>query len=304
MKTRLVVFTTLLLLSTGAFAQQDPLYSQYNFNKLAFNPAYAGIYDMASVTTMYRDQWAGLEGSPKTFTLSGNTSLPLDKAGAGITVINDNAGAISNTEVDIAFAYRLVSPSGDNKFSMGLNVGLINQRVDYNSLNLEDNTDPNFQGSSSITKPNVGFGLYYTTPQYFAGISVPKILNVDFDNGDVTGTTYERHYYLNAGYLLELANKDIKLVPSFWLKYVDGADPSVDLNLTGIFSETIWAGLGMRNTSALFISGQLQVSDLVKLGVAYELSFKDNLSRYPTLEFMVNFGFPLFDFHAVQPVYF
>lgn len=301
MKTHIYLFAGVIsLLSFRTHAQQDPLYSQYMFNKLAINPAYAGVYDMASVTSIFRKQWWGIEGSPTTLSLSGNTSLPLDKAGAGITVISDQTGPVSNTEVEAAFAYKLVSPDGDSKFSMGLNIGFINQRINFNKVEVKDQNDPNFQGVTNVSKPSVGFGLYYTTPKYYAGFSLPRILNVDFDNGEVSGAQYKRHYYFNGGFLLETSK--IKIVPSLLMRYVEGAPVSFDINGTAIINEALWAGLSFRGLNSVVISGQLQISDVVKAGLAYDWTF--SYKDLHTIEVMLTLGFPVFDFHAVQPVYF
>lgn len=304
MKTRILLTLCLGFISFGSMAQQDPLYSQYNFNKLAFNPAYAGIYDMAMVSAIFRKQWIQIPESPTTFTFSGHTSLPLDKAGAGLVVISDHLGAVSITEIEAAFSYKLVSPSGDNKLSMGLNIGMINNKVDNSKVEVADAGDVNFEGQASITKPTVGFGLFYTTPTYFVGLSVPKILNIDFDNGEASGLDYNRHYYLNAGYLFELNTKGIKLVPSTWIKYVKGANLSFDGSITGIFNEKIWGTFGFRTAGFIYLNGQLQVSDVMKVGVAFDFTSKQNMARYMTFELMANFNLPVFDFHAVQPVYF
>lgn len=313
--TTLLLLSLFLVFSARVQAQQDPLYSQYMFNPAVLNPAYAGLYDMASATATHRQQWIGMgEGHPASTTLNAHSSLPVDKMGVGVTFLNDQYAITSRNEFNLAYSYKLTM--GEKKLSFGLQGGFSALRMDYGRLNPKDADDVNFSTAENITdsKPNFGFGAMYATPLYFVSLSVPKLLGHDVDDGTETTTNrYRSHIYLHTGYIFDLAN-EIKIKPSVLVKYVNGSPVNIDINGSILLEESLWLGLSFRNSSAdlipnsLVIMSQLQVTDLIKVGYSYDFIFNNDLRRaagwFSTHEFMVNVNFPLFDQQAVQTVYY
>ncbi|WP_040495861.1 PorP/SprF family type IX secretion system membrane protein, partial [Fulvivirga imtechensis] len=203
-RTALVV--VLLVASVGwTQAQQNPVYSQYIFNGLVINPAYAGSHVQFSATAMYRNQWVNFEGAPKTFSFSAHTSLLKNKVGVGLLATNDEIGSYKNQSVFGSYAFIIKSPVGT--LAMGLQAGFNLTSADFSGLNLDDFNDPSFAGFDNKIKPNFGAGVYFHNDYLFAGFSVPFLLNnnISTDAEVLLNEIREaRYYYLHGGLILPL----------------------------------------------------------------------------------------------------
>ncbi len=313
---RLLFLSICLITTITASAQQDPTYTQYTFNPFAFNPAYAGIHDMTQVSSIVRRQNMGLAGAPMTMSFNGHTSLPFNNAGIGINLVHESQGIQDDFQANISLAYRIKSIGGDKALSFGIQGGIFNHRFDQSLLNPADQNDPNFQGvQGNITKPIIGAGLFYSTDKYYVGFSAPRLLSVDFDVLDLGTDTalvrYTSHYYLTGGVLLDPDwGESIKLKPSFLLRFLDNAPSSLDLGASLLFNDMVWAGASFRASlsdivpSSFNIYGQLQITDALKAGIAYDFPTNLNLARYPTIEIMANVNFAAFGFQSVKVVYY
>lgn len=293
----------LLFCSLLVQGQQDPLYNQYQFNQLMINPAYAGIYRRLSVGMISRVQWAGVEGAPVTNTLTANTSLRRGQMGTGLTVVYDRFGVSENTEVQAAYAYIL--DLGFGKLSMGLQSGMINYKYNYLDLNLEYVDDPDLvPGTESFTKPNFGAGLMLLTDRYFIGASVPRILNIEIEDGSTSSTRYRKHYYLSGGVVVA-PNPFLKLKFTSLLRYVDGNPLSVDVTASALLGEAIWAGFTVRNLSGVGIYGLFEISDKVRAGYTFELPTTNLVrSNFGTHEISISIDFDVFDGQQLTRRYF
>ncbi|MEO1051720.1 MAG: type IX secretion system membrane protein PorP/SprF [Bacteroidota bacterium] len=264
-----VIFLMLMGLSHATKAQQDPLYNLYQFNQFMINPAYAGIYNNFNANLVTRKQWAGIEGSPQTNMLSLHSSIS-DQFGGGLLLINDRLGINSNTEFQMSFAYKLIT--GSKTLAFGVQGGLINFTYDYNELNLAvlDDEDLDFN-NDNFSRGNFGTGLFYMTDKYYLGFSVPRILNVTVDDGVASSTRYEPHYYLSGGFIMKSQSVQFVLKPSFLIRYTGDNQVAADISLNGLFANTFWAGLTLRNLSGVAINTQFQVYRYFRLGYSFEL---------------------------------
>lgn len=269
---------TVLALIIGSFttvAQQDAQYTQFMYNTVAINPAYAGNRGMFSAIALHRSQWAGLDGAPVTQSISVHSPIGLNNVGLGFSVVNDQIGPASETYANIDFSYML-DVGVDSRLSFGLKAGGHVLNVDLQSLQLPNQNDPRFQQNvENRFSPNIGAGVYFHTSRFYIGASAPNLLtNEHFQaSNDLTGASFiaaERiHYYLTSGYVFDIAD-NIKLKPATMIKAVSGAPLQADVNLSMLYAEKLTLGASYRWSAAL--SGLLgyQVSDQVMIGIAYD----------------------------------
>ena len=285
-------------------AQQDPLYNMYFFNQQMINPAYSGIHGIMNLSANFRQQWAGIPGAPRTNTLSMNTSIKSNQFGAGMVFINDQLGINSNNELQVSFAYK-IRMNGNRALSMGVQGGFISYKYDYSDLNLEFTDDEDLDmNQENLTEPSFGLGFFYYSDDYYLGLSIPRLFDIEVNDGVVSSTRYTRHIYLSGGYILK-PDFVAAFKPSFLLKYVDGQPLSVDLNAQFLLARVVWAGMTLRNFNTVGINAQVQISDSFKIGYGFELPTNSLLSsNYGTHEFMVSFDLAPFDFQKVAPRYF
>jgi type IX secretion system PorP/SprF family membrane protein len=292
-------------MAVSSYAQQEALYGQYMQNPLTVNPAYTGIYNMFSATGISRWQWVGMEGAPRTNTLTAHSTVANNKLGVGGMFVYDQYGVSNNTEAYVTAAYKLrLSDNEEHVLSYGMQVGMMSYRYDYGDLKKKDETDPNFIANGvAATEPNFGAGLVYKSERVFVGFSVPKILNSELADGPASLTRYRRHYFLNAAYLFDLTSVQVK--PSVLVKYVEGAPLSVDYNLSFLLKDVLWLGAGFRNFNTGVAMAQLQVSDMFRLGYALEIPTNSIVrGSYGTHELMLNIDLRLLKSHDIGLRYF
>ena len=246
-----------LLIGFGLRAQQDAQYTQYMFNTLSINPAYAGSRGQLTFAGLYRAQWVGLNGAPETFTINLHSPIRESKIGYGLSVINDNIGdgLIQETSVEAAASYT-VDFDLDKKLSFGLTVSGDFLSLDFNGLRNVDRE---------------GVGLYYHTDRFYVGFSVPKLFNREhFDNNGQNFFSVDRaNYYLITGYVFDL-NADLKFKPALLTKAVEGAPVQVDVSASFLFNERFSFGAAYRWDAAVSALAGFQVTDQIMLGLAYD----------------------------------
>jgi type IX secretion system PorP/SprF family membrane protein len=314
---KLFRFCMLILLivesSTNIQAQQEPVFSQYLFNPLLYNPAYAGIYDMSSATLQSRIQKFSPTSLTLTNVLSASSSLPTSQGmGVGINVINDRIGisgshtAYNNTEIDLAYSYKI--ELGDQTYlSMGLQADILSHKIDNQGLNPKDVADPTIQQPTiNATKLNFGTGLYLINEEkYFLSASIPRILNTTFESNGVIGQRYSRQVYVSGGAILN-AEGNIPIRPAFLLKTIQGQPASLDLSTSILLSDIIWAGVSVRNFHTLAIIGQLDINEFVRVGYSTDLPLSNvAFKNLGTHEISLNINFTAFQKQVVVvPRYF
>ena len=271
-----------------AVAQLDVPSSQYYFNQTAFNPAYTGVHGVTSLNFNSRLQWVGIDGAPFTNTFNAHTSLLDDKLGAGLLFVNDSYGINSNNEIHLSYSYKIELQNA--MVSMGLQTGIVSFRYDYNKLNTEV-SDPSFiETGESFTKPNFGAGIFVMSETYYFGVSVPKFLNIVVENGNVSSTRYRRHFYVSGGYVFDQVFA-FKLKPSFLFRTVDGGFTALDLSVSALFGERIWAGTSMRNLGDAFsLHSIIEVNESLRAGMSFEISSRTfSGANFGTYELMISY---------------
>ncbi|MBL7953301.1 MAG: type IX secretion system membrane protein PorP/SprF [Flavobacteriales bacterium] len=264
--------TLALLLSTALYAQQDPQFTQYMFNLLALNPAYAGSADRVSLKALSRHQWVGFDGAPTTQTLTAHTPLPLESLGLGGTIMRDSHGPITQYTFMADVAYRIFM--GDAKLAFGLKGGLNLFQGQFADLNPLVAGDQVFQQNvSTKLDPQFGFGVMYYSDRYFLGLSTPKILRTDFFTTDslsfVSSPGQRPHYFLTGGYVFDMGLYH-KFKPTFLVKAVQGAPVSFDLSANFLFYEKFWLGAMYRHQDAVGALAQYYITNDLTVGYAYD----------------------------------
>jgi type IX secretion system PorP/SprF family membrane protein len=297
MKIAKIIFLTATLLSVfvkSGVAQQYPVFSQYYFNELVINPAYAGSHVQLSATAMYRNQWVNFPGAPKTFHLTTHTSLLQNKIGVGLMINHDEIGSYKNEHIYANYAYKLHFE--DATLSMGLQAGINLLGADFSKLDLQhpDGQDPSFYNIINEVKPNFGAGLYFSKKNFFAGFSVPFILNnaVAKSVGElVGGIKQSRYYFLRGGMILPLdRQQNVKINPSVLIRTQEGQPLSFDLNNSFVFYDVFSVGASYRLGDSFITFIDLKLSEKLHFGYSYDwTSSAIRGFSNGTHEFMLNY---------------
>ncbi|MEX0360794.1 type IX secretion system membrane protein PorP/SprF [Flagellimonas sp.] len=256
-----------------ANAQQDPQYTQYMLNTIVVNPAFAGAGNVLSVTALHRSQWIGLDGAPKTQTVSIESPLS-ERLGGGLTVINDNIGdgTVQQTDFNFAFSYTIPA-SREGSLAFGLNVGGELLNVDFTQL-VNYGVEPNLPNIDSKFSPNVGLGVYYYQEKFFAGVSVPSLLETEHFDNSSDGTSFlakdRMTYYLISGYRYEI-NPSLVLQPGFLVRAVSGGPVQVDLTANMTFNDKFSVGAAYRLDSAVSALFGVKFAEKFLVGLAYDV---------------------------------
>lgn len=300
----LIVFVLItMLVSPMCKAQQDPLYSQYMFNTLPINPAYAGSREMLSALLLGRQQWVGFDGAPNTATFSIHSPLYKGMAG-GTSIIYDTYGPVKNTTFNIDFAYHLKTGE-HSKLSFGINGTANLYTIDYTNLTRQTAMDNAYTNAvDQEWLPNVGFGLYFYSPNYYVGVSSPRMIENSYDSDTDGDSKVVRHYYAMAGYVFHISEMFV-LRPSALARASEAGPFNFDFNLYGIFYDKLWLGAMYRLDSAYGASVQYQISPQVKVGYAYDMSTNE-LSSYHSgsHELMISYDFNFNRTKIYNPRYF
>ncbi|MCO5726072.1 PorP/SprF family type IX secretion system membrane protein [Robiginitalea marina] len=267
----------MVLWGGSSLAQQDAQYTQYMYNTMSVNPAYAGSRGQLSVAALYRSQWAGLDGAPETFTLNLHSPIRESRVGYGISIVHDNigSGVVQETYLDAVVSYT-VDVSRDAKLSFGLKAGGNMLSLDFSGLRNFDAEPVQAANIDNRFSPNFGVGAYYHTDRFYAGLSAPNLLeNEYFDNSrqeanQVQFLSTERiNFYAIAGYVFDL-NYNLKFKPAVLTKVVSGAPLQLDLSGSFLFNEKFSFGAAYRWDAA--ISGLIgfQLNQQLMVGIAYD----------------------------------
>jgi len=297
----------LIILATGSYAQQDPLFSQYMFNKLAVNPGYAGSRDVLSADILYRYQWVSITGAPQTLSASIHSPLNNPHLALGFNIYNDVLGANLNQGAMATFAYKILFPN--SKLSFGLQAGIKYSDIFWSKLNPYDTKDPSF-GVDMKNKvvPDANFGIYYYSDHYFIGVSSKQLLQNQMGVVEVDGvnqyTKLLRHFYGMAGAALPLSDKVI-FRPSVLAKFVQNAPPQVDLNVSFLLNDILWIGGSYRTEKAISLMMEFNLTEKLRLGYSYDIWFNE-MQAYNkgSHEIRLGFDIPVFYSRMVSPRYF
>jgi len=273
MKKLILVF---MFFSIVSHAQQDAQYTQYMYNTIEVNPAYAGSRGALSVFGLYRTQWIGLDGAPETSTFSVNTPLKNSDLGLGVSLVNDKIGPTVENTLSADLSYTIpTSDTWNLSFGIKGTANLFN--IDINKLSYEDQDDPQFQNLKNKFSPNVGAGLYFHSDRAYVGLSVPNFIETNrydsnrHDSGDVAIFKEKINYYLIAGYVFNLDRLEyIKFKPALMAKMVEGAPLQVDVSGNFMFNDKFVLGLAYRWSASVSAMAGFQVTKGMYVGYGYD----------------------------------
>jgi type IX secretion system PorP/SprF family membrane protein len=267
MRTKIFLILLLFTAFTG-FAQQDAQYTQYMYNTININPAYAGSRGAMSIFAMHRTQWVGLDGAPVTNVASINTPLNNNNLGLGVSFINDKIGPTNETTISADFSYT-IPMSETLKLSFGVKATANLFNLDISKLN-PSQPDPSIQNIDNEFSPNIGAGLYLHSDKGYVGISIPNFIESNrYDDNEVAIFKEKINYYLIGGYVFDL-NNTVKFKPAVLTKMVIGAPLQVDVSGNFMFSEKFVVGVAYRWSAALSAMVGFQVSDGMYIGYGYD----------------------------------
>jgi type IX secretion system PorP/SprF family membrane protein len=316
---RWTVGLLLLLSSSQVWAQQDKMFSQYMFNLMALNPAYAGSRDVLSMSALYRNQWSGLPGSPQTGTFTMDMPLNKERIGVGIQLYGDKVSIFEEAGAFASYAFR-IKAGERTTLSLGLQAGASSYRANYTDLQISPNgttqPDPAFSQNVSKVLPNFGTGIYVSNDRAYISLSVPRLIKNrlnDYDS-DRIRSRQVRHAYLAAGFVIGVSPA-IKIKPSMLAKYAEGAPLGFDGNVNIWFMDRVAIGASVRKnqfsswtpytTDAIVGILELQLTDQFRFGYAYDHTMNDLRTVAPsTHEILLRYEFGFGKNRILTPRYF
>lgn len=297
---RNLLCTWLLLLSLATVAQQDPLLTQYMYNKLAINPGYAGSHELFSVEALTRFQWVGIPGGPRTTTFSAHTPLRNPHIGLGFYASRDQLGPTVDYNVMGNFTYRIVFDR--SKLCFGISAGIFYYDINWDALNPKDAGDAELVTQvRDKAVPDIDFGIYYYSPRFYAGLSAKHLLqnqvsvsSAPVPDSETSFTKLERHFYGIAGGVIPIAD-GLVLLPSLLVKSVQGAPVQADINANFMILEVLTLGASYRTNAALALLIEVNITRNLSFGYSYDIWF-NRLNGYNagSHEVRVGYDFDLF----------
>ena len=290
MKTKLFSFV-LMFTAIVTFAQQDAQFTQYMYNTININPAYAGSRGALSIFALHRTQWVGLDGAPVTNAVSLNTPLNGSNLGLGLSVINDKIGPTRENTISADLSYTV--PTSDTfKLSFGIKGTANLFNLDVSRLNPVAN-DPSLHDFNNKFSPNIGAGIYWHSDKAYIGFSVPNFIETNrYDDNEIAIFKEKINYYLIAGYVFDVSN-GIKFKPAVLTKMVEGAPLQVDVSGNFMFNDKFVIGAAYRWSAAFSAMVGFQVSDGLYVGYGYDLE-TTKLDNYNSGSHEVFLRFELF----------
>jgi type IX secretion system PorP/SprF family membrane protein len=282
---KITLFILIIMTSSSFNAQQLPQFTQYMYNTISVNPAYAGSRETLTVIGLHRSQWAGFPGGPTTQTLSIHAPLRHEKIGLGFSFINDELGFENFQYMYGDFSYT-IQINDISKLAFGLKAGFTAFNLDSELFTLNDNSNDDLLNSiENRWSPNIGAGVMWMWERGYLGLSAPRLVTNDFSVDRpidaIDGINYsalERvHYYFTGGYVFDIG-LGAKFKPTFLIKATNGAPLSTDISANFLFYGKLWLGAGYRfsNTNgALGFMADFQLLRDWRIGYTYELPTSD-----------------------------
>ena len=278
--------------AVASFAQQDAQYTQYMYNTINVNPAYAGSRGALSIFGLHRTQWVGMDGAPVTNSFSVNTPINESKLGVGFSVVNDKIGPTISNDISADISYT-IQTSETWKLSFGIKGTASMLNLNVNDLNPENQNDPQFQNYSKFS-PNIGAGVYFHSDKAYVGFSVPYFIQTNnFNDDDVAIYKELMSYYFIAGYVFDL-NYNLKFKPALMTKATAGAPLQVDLSANFMYMDKFVLGAAYRWDAAFSAMAGFQVYEGLFVGYAYDAD-TTNLKNYNSGSHELFLRFELFN---------
>lgn len=262
------IFFVILLTCLGSYAQQDAQYTQYMYNTITVNPAYAGSRGVMSIFGLYRTQWVGLDGAPETSSFSIHS--PLGKnVGGGLSLVNDKLGPTQENTLSADLSYT-IQTSAFYKLSFGIKGTANFFNLDPNKLHSRDSQDPSLQNFDNEFSPNIGVGAYFHSDKLYVGLSAPYLLETNrYNDNEVAINKEKMNLYLIGGYVFDLSSS-VQFKPAFLLKRTVGAPLQLDVSGNFLFNEKLVLGIAWRWDAALSAMAGFQVTNGMYIGYGYD----------------------------------
>jgi type IX secretion system PorP/SprF family membrane protein len=291
MKTKILIFTLILTCFTG-FAQQDAQFTQYMYNTININPAYAGSRGVMSVFGLHRTQWVGFDGAPTTNAFSLNTPINNSNIGIGLSVVSDKIGPIKDNTLSADVSYTIPT-SETYKLSFGIKASANMFNLDTSLLNPANANDPNLQNFNNEISPNFGAGIYLHSYKLYLGVSVPNFLQDSKYNDNAVAVFQERmNFYFIGGYVFDLS-QSVKFKPAILTKAVTGSPLQVDTSANFLFFDKLMLGGAYRWSAAFSAMAGFQITDGLFIGYSYDMETTE-LKNYNSGSHEVFLRFELF----------
>jgi len=309
-----ILILFLLAICSSSFSQDseykigqryEPIYSQYEVNGLAINPAYAGSRECFSNIILYRNQWIGFEGAPVTQTLSSHAPFKDEKNAVGVFLFHEQIGVSNYYDIYGNYAFRFQFGSG--KLSLGLKAGATLFQGNFADINASPDEmliDPVLNNESEFF-PNFGVGAYYYNDNYYVGISVPKFLSYEIKNSKKKMSLGPSNYdfLVTGGYLIRFL-ENLQVKPSFLLRYRLDNSFQIDAGANIILYNAVWVGGSWRRNDEIVFMAEYQVNHQIRVGVAYDYGIGDFSSQHSgSLEIILRYDFR-YKVKAASPRYF
>ena len=268
----IVLCVMMLLIQVKGIAQQRPVFSQYMFNGLVLNPAYAGNQPQLSISLLHRDQWVNVDGAPKTSSLIAHSALKNRPVGLGLLVSRDKIGVHDDYSIYGSYAYKL--NIGVGTLALGLQAGFNYMISDFSLLSTIDPNDPLFYQSVTRFSPNFGTGAFFSNKTTYAGISIPYLLNNKvYDKEDFISEAREaRYYFVTGGHLFKLS-EFVKIKPSGLIRVQEGQPMGMDINVNVYLDDVLNIGTSYRSGDAMILLFELMLNRNLRVNRFFDYRF-------------------------------
>ena len=303
MKTKIIIFALMLSCYSG-FAQQDAQYTQYMYNTINVNPAYAGSRGVMSIFGLHRTQWVGLDGAPVNNAVSINTPLNNSNLGLGVSLVNDRIGPTSENQFSADLSYT-IQTNDTYKLSFGIKATGNLFNLDASKLNPADPSDDYLQNIGSEFSPNFGAGVYLHSDKLYLGLSVPNFLqDTKYSDNDLAVYKERLNYYAIGGYVFDISS-GVKFKPAFMTKIVTGSPLQLDVSGNFLIQDKLTLGVAYRWDAAVSALAGFQITDGLFIGYGYDLE-TTKLRRYNSGSHEIFLRFELFNKYSkmVSPRFF
>lgn len=311
MKKSILIIIVTLISTISAKAQYDAMFTQYMFNEMYINPGYTGSKEAMAVNLAHRQQWVNFPGRPITTSFTLHGPLANNKMGLGISVLNERIGKLNRNILYLNYAYR-IKTGEKGHLSFGLMGGIHNQVNKLSELKATETGDIQVSNNTpSLMSPNFGTGIYYYTNKFYAGISIPRMIDDSYmfdQKGEIIASNSFKvskfHYYLTVGNVFEI-NDDLKIKPQAMVKMVQNSPLQYDINVNFLIKNKIWAGIAYRSSSDISALIGLQVNPQLLINYSYDYALTA-IQKYSQGSHEITIGY-LFSYKqqkVVTPRYF
>ncbi len=267
-----IIINSLFLLGLStSYGQQLPQFSQYMYNTIIVNPAYAGSKETINIMALHRSQWIGVNGAPVTQFASIHAPISEKNIGGGLSFVNDKLGYENSSYIygDLSYTIRT---SYTTQLSFGLKVGASHYSLDDELLNdPEVIQDAFFNDKLNYWNFNVGAGVFLDGESWYLGIAVPRFKNHDNNRNSLYASLERVNYFINGGFIHKVSPW-LTLKPTMMVKMTNGAPISVDATLNALLEDKLWLGLTYRHKDAIGAISSFKITDELSFGYAYEYS--------------------------------